>query len=147
MIVRIKQSIHYILKQQNNNGYWESRWYYGKYYGTYICLKLLKEFEEDYSTETQKALDYLINSQNNDGGFSIEENGTSDPLSTSFSILGLKLFLDKDSEIIDKAVEYLGGIQNVNGFWSAVDFIKPKVHEPYKSKTLTTAYVLKAICS
>jgi prenyltransferase beta subunit len=143
----IKKSIKYILKQQNDKGYWKSRWYYGNYYGTYVCLKLLKGFEKEFSKEIQSAINYLINTQNKDGGFSINENGISDPLSTSFSILGLKLFLDENSKVIDKAVEYLNGVQNVNGSWSAVDFIKPKVYEPYKSETLTTAYVLKAICS
>jgi squalene-hopene/tetraprenyl-beta-curcumene cyclase len=89
----------------------------------------------------------LINTQNKDGGFSMYGNEKSDPLSTSFSILGLKLFFDKNSDVIDKAMKYLDGKQNVNGSWLAVDFIKPKVSEPYKSETLTTAYVLKAICS
>jgi squalene-hopene/tetraprenyl-beta-curcumene cyclase len=143
----IKKSIQYILKQQNDKGYWKSRWYYGNYYGTYVCLKLLKEFEKDSSNEIQKALNYLINTQNKDGGFSMYGNEKSDPLSTSFSILGLKLFFDKNSDVIDKAMKYLDGKQNVNGSWLAVDFIKPKVSEPYKSETLTTAYVLKAICS
>lgn len=143
----IKNAISYILEQQNNKGYWESRWYYGNYYGTYVCLRLLKEFEKEYPKEIQKALYYLINGQNNDGGFSIEENLASDALSTSFSIIGLKLFLDKDNEIINKALKYLRKTQNKDGSWKAVDFIKPKLHEPYKSRTLTTAYVLKALCS
>lgn len=143
----IKKSIRYILNQQNNKGYWKSRWYYGNYYGTYVCLRLLKEFEKDFSKEIKNATNYLINTQNKDGGFSIEVNEISDPLSTSFSTLSLKLFLDKNSKVINKSVKYLNDVQNVNGSWSAVNFIKPKVYEPYKSETLTTAYVLKAICS
>ena len=143
----IKKSIQYILKQQNDKGYWNSRWYYGNYYGTYVCLRLLKEFEKDFSEEIKNATNYLINTQNKDGGFSIAANVLSDPLSTSFSILGLKLFFDKNSKVINKAVKYLNDVQNVNGSWAAVNFIKPKVCEPYKSETLTTAYVLKAICS
>jgi len=143
----IKKTISYVVGQQDDRGYWEIRWYYGNYYGTYVCLRLLKQFEELNPKEIQKALDYITESQNNDGGFSIEQNKVSDPLSTALAILGLKVFFDKDCEVIEKAVGYLTSSQSDDGSWKAVDFIKPKVHEPYKSKTLTTAYVLKALCS
>ena len=143
----IKKTISYVIGQQNDKGYWKSRWYYGNYYGTYVCLRLLKQFEELNAKEIQKALDFITESQNNDGGFSIEQNKVSDPLSTSLAILGLKVFFDKDCEVIEKAVRYLTSSQSEDGSWKAVDFIKPKIHEPYKNKTLTTAYVLKALCS
>ena len=122
-----------------------SRWYYGYYYGTYVCLRLLKASEKEHSKEIQKALAYLTNNQNNDGGFSLDQNKPSDPLSTALAILGIKLFFDKNHEIIQKALTYLKKCQSEDGSWKAVDFIKPKVHEPYRSKTLTTAYVLKAL--
>jgi hypothetical protein len=142
----IKKAISYVIGQQDDKGYWESRWYYGNYYGTYVCLRLLKQFEEFYPIEIQKALGYIAEGQNNDGGFSIEQNKASDPLSTALAILGLKVFYDKNCEVIEKAVTYLTSSQSGDGSWKAVDFIKPKIHEPYKSKTLTTAYVLKALC-
>ncbi len=142
----IKKVTSFVIGQQDNKGYWESRWYYGNYYGTYVCLRLLKVSEKTCSKEIQKALAYMTNNQNNDGGFSIEQNKPSDPLSTSLAILGFKLFFDNDFELIEKAVKYLTSSQSEDGSWKAVDFIKPKVHEPYKSKTLTTAYVLKALC-
>lgn len=142
----IKRTISYVAEHQNDKGFWGSRWYYGNYYGTYVCLRLLKLSEKDHSNEIKKALEYLVESQNNDGGFSIEQNKASDPLSTALAILVLKLFCDKNHQIIEKAVIYLTSLQNGDGSWKAVDFIKPKVHEPYKSKTLTTAYVLKSLC-
>ncbi|MCM2301322.1 MAG: prenyltransferase [Flavobacteriaceae bacterium] len=141
----IKKAISYIVDQQETKGYWESRWYYGNYYGTYVCLRSLREFEKDFKKEIRNALYFLTSSQNEDGGFSIDKNKASDPLSTALATLGLKLFFDKNYEAIKKAVIYLKNLQNEDGSWMAVDFIKPKVHEPYKSKTLTTAYVLKAL--
>ena len=144
--VVIKKATSYVTEQQDNKGYWESRWYYGNYYGTYVSLRLLKEFEKDHLKEIQKALNYITDNQNDDGGFSIDQNEPSDPLSTALALLGLKLFFDKDCKVIEKAVSYLINSQNEDGSWKAVDFIKPKVHEPYKSKTLTTAYVLKSFC-
>ena len=143
----IEKAMSFILGQQNEKGYWESRWYYGNYYGTYVCLRLLKEFENNFSEQRKKSLDYLIHSQNKDGGFSINEGDISDPLSTAFAILGLKLCDIKNKNIVDMGIKYMRNKQNNDGSWKAVDFIRPKVHEPYKSNTLTTAYVLKALCA
>lgn len=142
----IKKATSFVIDRQDIKGYWSSRWYFGNYYGTYVCLRLLKVSEKAYPKEIQKALNYITDSQNNDGGFSFDQNKTSDPLSTALAILGLKLFYDKDCEVIKKAVIYLTSSQNGDGSWKAVDFIKPKIHEPYKSKSLTTSYVLKSLC-
>ncbi len=141
----IKKAITYIIEQQDNKGYWSSRWYYGNYYGTYICLKLLKIYEKDYSTEIEKALDFLTSNQNKDGGFSIDKN-SSTALTSALAILGLKLFFDKNHKIIEKATMFLINSQGKDGSWEAENFIKPKTNEPYKSEVLTTAYVLKSLC-
>lgn len=141
----IEKSISFILGKQKEKGYWESRWYYGNYYGTYACLRLLKEFERNFPKEIQKALNYLTHNQNEDGGFSIKEKEISDPLSTAFAVLSLKLYPKKNKNAIVEALSYLRDEQSKDGSWEAVNFIRPKVHEPYKSKTLTTAYALKAL--
>lgn len=142
----IENSIEYILKEQNKNGFWESRWYYGSYYGTYICLRLLKRYNKKYSNQIQNALAYIIDSQKKNGGFCSNNNQKSDALSTAYALLSLKLFLQKENTSIFKAEEYLTKTQNTNGFWQESNFIKPKAQEPYKSKTLTTAIVLKSLC-
>ncbi len=87
----------------------------------------------------------MINNQNADGGFSLKIKQDSDPLSTSLALLCLKLYYDNKHSAIKKTINYLYTTQNQDGSWLEVDFIKPKVHEPYKSKTLTTAFVLKAL--
>jgi len=143
----IKNAISYILKQQNDKGYWESRWYYGKWYGTYVCLRLLKEYENIYKKEIKKALEYITKKQNIDFGYSVSKKDESDPLSTAFVVLSLKLYAENNMLMIDNAIMYLISNQNQDGSWRAVDFIRPKASDPYRSKTLTTGYVLKAICS
>jgi hypothetical protein len=45
----------------------------------------------------------------------------------------------------NKAQRFLIENQLKDGSWKAENFIKPKAHEPYKSRTLTTAYALKAL--
>ena len=56
-------------------------------------------------------------------------------------------YYKNDNVIIEEAVTYLKNVQLEDGSWRAVDFIKPKTNEPYKSITITTAYVLKALIS
>jgi hypothetical protein len=141
----IEKATSYIISNQNENGYWESRWYYGVYYGTYICLKLLRNFKKKYKNQIKKSLLYLINKQNSDGGFSLE-NEKSDPLSTSLAVLSLKLFYPTSNNAVKLGIKYLRNSQNKDGSWSEVNFIKPKTSDPYKSKTITTAYALKSLC-
>jgi hypothetical protein len=146
--VYIKNAIDYIINNRHNNGYWDSRWYYGSLYGTYVCLRLLKPYQE-YSTaklSTARALVQLRLAQNDDGGYGLYKDQPSDPLSTALAILTLKLFSDKADIGIRKAELFLKNTQQEEGCWEATDFIKPKVNEPYKSRTLTTAYVLQSLC-
>lgn len=143
----IRHAIRYIVKCQNPLGFWESRWYYGNYYGTYVCLRILKEYDSDHdiTSAIQKALEYLLDMQNEDGGFSLLNNEISDALSTSLAVLSLKLFFNSSHASIRKATGYLLSIQNEDGCWEATNFIRPKALEPYKSKVLTSAFVLKAL--
>lgn len=142
----IQNALKYIMSKQSENGYWDSKWYYGNYYGTYVSLRLLKSSKKDFFNNIEKALKFIIEAQRSDGGFGLSINHSSDPLSTAFAILSLKLFLQKENPTILKAEKYLILLQNPTGYWSEVDFIKPKLQEPYKSKTLTTAFVLSALC-
>ncbi|WP_407479303.1 hypothetical protein [Elizabethkingia anophelis] len=139
-------SISFILENQSKEGYWDSRWYYGKYYSTYVCIRvLIKESKTYYSDYLKRTSDFLIKSQNNDGGWGIEKD-FSDPLNTAFAILILKL-VDKEFfyHIIEKAKKFLYKNRLPNYSWQAVNFIKPRLNDPYRSSTITTAYVLKAL--
>ncbi len=139
----IEKGINYIVAEQKEKGFWESRWYYGNYYGTYVSLRLLNLFPNLYITEKQKVKNFLIDSQNDDGSFDINHSKN---LSTSFAIFCID-FLNDDSllEMKKKAQLFLSKQQQADGSWSAENFIRPKAFEPYKSSTLTTAYVIKAL--
>jgi hypothetical protein len=141
----IKNAIKFIIEHQNEEGFWDSRWYYGKYYGTYVCLRLLEEYKDLFPAYMLKAIEFIIDHQNEDGGFSTVLGKTSDPLATAFALLSLKLFLDSEHRSVVMAEEYLKRVQHPNGYWVESNFIKPKAQEPYKSKTITTAFVLKAL--
>jgi hypothetical protein len=71
----------------------------------------------------------------------------SDPLNTAFGLMALKNF-DKSERILQaqkKSRSYLASSVGDDGSWAAVNFIKPRINDPYRSKTITTAYVLKAL--
>jgi hypothetical protein len=140
----IEKAIQFICNNQHEKGFWESRWYYGAYYGTYVCLRLLETDKEKYRPSIQKAIGFITENQNKDGGFGWQPD-ISDALSTSFALLSLKLLGDTADDSVKKAEQYLTGSQQNDGSWIGVDFIKPKVSEPYKSKVLTTAFALKAL--
>ena len=44
-----------------------------------------------------------------------------------------------------KQKKFLNNIRKENNSWEAVNFIKPRINDAYRSSTLTTAYVLKAL--
>lgn len=142
----IASAVTYVLSNQKENGSWESRWYYGNYYGTYVCLRLLKEFNGKYVDQINRSLDFILITQNEDGGFPMSGQHNSDPLNTAFALLSLKLFFPENNTSIKNAENYLVRSQSEPGYWKDIDFIKPKVQEPYKSKTITTAFVLKSLC-
>lgn len=143
----INKMSKFIISQQRTDNLWDSRWYYGDFYGTYVCLRVLTLFEENKGTIFE-SLDSICKRQLNDGGFGLTINDDSDSLSTSLALLSLKLHNGKEFLIaINKAEQFLLSNQNNDGSWNAVDFIKPKVNEPYKSKSMTTGFVLKALCS
>lgn len=143
----INNACAYIKSKFNNNGFWESRWYYGNYYGTYVCTRALCSLNNDsfISDISEQIVHSLVESQNQDGGWGVMR-GNSDPLNTSFAIFTLKLLKnDYYNHKIEQGKEYLISSQNENYSWPGINFIRPRFDEPYRSSTVTTAYVLKAL--
>lgn len=140
---QIIRSSKYLAKEQHNDGYWLSRWYYREYYGTYVCIRILFTNKDLFKASLKKAIAYILSTQNSDGGWGA--NFISNPLDTAFSLLSLSLYGKASVEVVRNAISYLISIQNENGGWDPVNFIKPRYIEPYKSSIITTAFVLKAI--
>jgi squalene-hopene/tetraprenyl-beta-curcumene cyclase len=151
----IAQGITYLESQQQCDGSWLSTWYYGAYYGTYVCLRLLVATKPD-SPAISKALNFLRSSQLDDGGWGLEK--ASDPLNTALSLLGLGLAQKcchklMDETIAEKALNYLHMNQLEDKGWSKCEFIRMDIGRAtgevksilsYGSRTITTAFVLEA---
>ncbi len=144
----ITKGLETVISAQNEKGCWESIWYWGPYYGTYIAVRLLTEMRtgEDILKKTK---DFLLSARGPDGGWGI--NG-SDPLNTSLSVLILKDIEKNEmfvpAEVFDGALSYLTNGQESQGCWDKVNFIRMRLGEAdrfYGSRTVTTAFVLRAL--
>lgn len=168
----IERGVAYLESQQKQDGSWQSSWYHGPYYGTYVCLRLLTSVNSN-SPAISRAVNFLYQHQQTDGGWGIEE--TSEPLSTALALLSLgiveqkaitkrpdkaaiaknesKVFQVVDSESITKASSYLQNCRKAEQYWSSCKFIRMELGRAsnqvrailfYGSQTITTAFVLKA---
>ncbi|MTI86864.1 MAG: hypothetical protein FH748_02725 [Balneolaceae bacterium] len=142
----LSKGCDYLKKEQEVEGYWQSRWYYGDYYGTYVCSRMLQVCAEAAGSKSiQKSFNFIMNSQNQDGGWGLEYS-VSDALNTSLALLTLRVIdPEKAKKAIARGERFLLSCQSANYSWPGVRFIRPRINEPYKSRTLTTAYVLKAL--
>jgi squalene-hopene/tetraprenyl-beta-curcumene cyclase len=142
----VQRGVTYLETQQEDDGSWVSKWYYGPYYGTAVCLRLFAVARPG-SPAIPRALQFLRCHQHPDGGWGLDE--ASDPLSTALALLGLAVAQDRsgerqDYERAEHALTYLQRSQDADQGWPQVQFIRPRMHDPYGSRTITSMYVLKA---
>jgi squalene-hopene/tetraprenyl-beta-curcumene cyclase len=149
----IESGVKYVFSQQNVDGSWNSSWYSGPFYGTFVCLRLLRRGGQFPLAITQ-ARTFLIQSRNNDGGWGSSEH--SDPLSTAFALLGLAICVstgELDLSWLTPTLTYLQETQQSNQSWIKCPFIRMEIGRAqgqvfrvlhYGSRTITTAFVMKA---
>lgn len=149
---RIRESLAWIEANQSQEGFWSSTWYVGNYYCGYVLSQLSKviSFSECY----QRFLDYLYQSQNDNGSWG---DGQGNPLDTAYAVYSIAEVVDSGKEIAEKAVKrgvkYLLSTRNEEGYWFSCEFIKMgKGKEDisyqnlrYRSVTLTTVYCFAAL--
>lgn len=141
----IENGAVYLETTQESAGYWESRWYYGVFYGTHVCTRLIARVRPE-SDSLKKAREYLFDTQNADGGWG--DGSRSDQLSTSLALLALSTC--GISEVLKNQEKIIAGLKSLKRSldekekWQLVTFIKPRIGEPYSSRTITAMYVCKA---
>jgi squalene-hopene/tetraprenyl-beta-curcumene cyclase len=138
--------VRYLVSRQEADGHWESRWYYGPYYGTYVCLRLLRVTAAEPAA-VDRARRFLRASQRGDGGWALAAE--SDQLSTALAMLGLAAAwpgtddLAADRERAARARAFLAESYGRAG-WEATPFIRPRADAPYRSRTITSLFAMKA---
>lgn len=149
----IRKAAAWVEAQQQPAGNWIPSWYLPSAYGTYTAVRLLTRVLPG-SRSLDAIYDYLATSQRDDGGFGDEH---STPLETALAVLTLTLLRRPEAQsMVDDAIRFLELTTAEDGGWDASRFIKfDRVNRPtadgerrtqaLKSRTLTTAYVLKAL--
>jgi len=149
----IERGTRYILACQKPDGSWQGTWYHGPFYATWICLRLLESTCPDTHAIVE-GHEFLAARQNADGGWG--ETDVSDPLSTSFALLGLAIHKNGSTpaaEKISAALQWLRQTQEDDGGWKAIPFIKMELGRPtgspwqtltYQSRTVSTLVAVKA---
>ncbi len=96
----IEKASLYILSTSEMGKYWKSRWFPGTGISTYYSLRLLSIFKEKYKESIEKVLNYLVETQNENGSWN------NSIIETSTNIMTLKLSLDTYKSI-NKAKTWL----------------------------------------
>lgn len=144
----ILKGLSFLLSKQELDGSWTSTWYLRKYYGTYVCLRMLSEVIND-SASYKKSLNFLLSNQMSDGSWHRETT------STAFALLALsyvsRLSKATAASSLKKATDFLLSMQLKDGSWPTGPYVKmvnpedPSAFIEYSSRTVTTAFCLKAL--
>ncbi len=153
----IDKGAQYLLGQQTPEGFWQSSWYHGPYYGTYVCLRFLENTPYAQTAAT-KAKQFLCASQLPDGGWGLQQN--SDCLNTALALLALNYSLLGASPSatvkgsVEQGIEYLAQQQKPDGSWPTASLIRMELGRAsghvqqvlsYGSRTITTGFVIKSL--
>jgi squalene cyclase len=142
--VPLRRAREYFEATQGDDGFWESRWYAGPFYGTYRVAAFLSSVDRSHPA-LARARRSLLAAQRGDGGWGEE---ASDPLSTSFAVLTLAADGAGAAAARSRAAAYVAAAQEPDGGWPAClwgSFETGVGLETYGSRSVTTAYCLKAL--
>jgi hypothetical protein len=130
----------FLRTSQDSEGWWPSRWYAGRFYGTFKATMVAAELcPADAALDRTRSL--LARARLGDGGWG---EGQSDPLSTAFALLSLARL----GAVPEEAADYLQWTQGSDGGWAACPWISFPTLDgtvTYGSRTMTTAFCLKAL--
>jgi squalene-hopene/tetraprenyl-beta-curcumene cyclase len=126
----VARAVDYLRRTQLADGSWYGRWGMNYIYGTWSVLCALNAAGLDHGApEMRKAADWLVNIQNDDGGWG--EDGSSYKLDyrgyecapstasqTAWAVLGLMAAGAVDHPAVARGMAYLVETQRTDGFWN-----------------------------
>jgi squalene-hopene/tetraprenyl-beta-curcumene cyclase len=143
-----RRGADYIEQCQQPDGNWSCRWYFGPYYGTYACARFIRALRP-HADSLARAADFIRGTQRPDGSWSQPSGSSGDALSTALALLALAVAQPADDvesqDSIRATRAYAWLEENADGdSWPSCSFIRPSPLHSYGSRTITTAYVIKA---
>ena len=134
---RVEKAIAFLVREQENDGSWFGRWGVNYIYGTSGVLSALAVIApQTHQPEMQKGVNWLVNCQNEDGGWgetcesyknpAIKGKGVSTASQTAWALIGLldagKAINRYAQDSIDRGINYLVSTQNEDGTWDEKEF-------------------------
>jgi len=146
----LRKGAQLVLSRQEPDGHWNATWYWGPFYGTSLCIRLLRALDVD-GAGVHRGLDFLRRSQREDGGWGFWQ---SVPLDTALALWTLARHASGDEDRLRRAAELLLEHQNPDGSWVPTPWIKMDVGRAFGrvwrtlthgSAAVTTAFGLRAL--
>jgi squalene-hopene/tetraprenyl-beta-curcumene cyclase len=147
----VESGLSYIITQQKSDGSFERSWSLSEAHAIFRSLLATRnsnvvcspQLLQSIRTAEAKALDYLRNSQNSNGGWGHQLGDTSDVISTSYTLIALSIL--GDIETLVRGADYLISQQDEEGkFFSIPDQAAPRPI-PYDVPVLTNIFALLAL--
>jgi len=127
------RALVFIRKEQDKSGAWWGRWGVNYIYGTWSVLCGLAAIGEEMAQPyVRKAIDWLKDKQNSDGGWgescasyhdpALAGIGTSTPSQTGWALLALMAAGETATTAVQRGIDYLLVAQNSDGSWDEEQF-------------------------
>lgn len=149
----IKNGIEFIAKMQNPEGFWNSTWYCGQLYGTYVSSRLIGAVNPSHP-----ALFNVASFLTDQTKSSKMDNPTDVALGLLTSSVLVRCGIKFNKIMIERAIKYILNNQLNDGSWNASPFIQMDTNRAlsliglaqpniitYGSSTLASAFCLKAL--
>jgi squalene cyclase len=152
---------NFLLEAREEAGFWESCWWDGRIYGTWISCAFLAQHGEAEGVE--RSARWLCSQTTDDGGWGDCYGAPADPFNTALalSVFFLSEQASDYSPVIQKGLEWLLNAQDKDGGWAGSARVRepePSNHRPWepekrrstvivfdRNRLFTTATVLRAL--
>jgi squalene-hopene/tetraprenyl-beta-curcumene cyclase len=124
----VKRAIRFLKKEQEYDGCWYGRWGVNYIYGTHLVLQGLASVREDMKAPyVRRAVEWLLDHQNEDGGWgetcetysdpTLRGQGPSTASQTAWAVLGLMSAGEHDHPAVQQGIDFLLDRQTQDGTW------------------------------
>jgi squalene cyclase len=123
--VVIQRALNYLRSEKNTEGVWDSYWWNGSAYTTYIAIRALAECWSLSESDKEIARKQLDAQQLDDGGWGSRGGSNAEPFETAFGVLTYYyLSGSKAWGRSPEAIRYLLDSQDQDGSWNSFPILR-----------------------
>lgn len=135
----VRKALAYIRSRQDTRGFWDSYFFHGRIYSTFLAIKVLKATGDSQDRDRLKrASSWLRSIQLHDGGWNNGFSGESKPFHTALAVQSLMEVDNTVSEMtVRKGINWLLNKQFSDGSWKAYPTLRfpfPRQLKPWKQE-------------